>query len=75
MYVPQNMTLVVTGASVHPSDLLDTVAKETLPDLVKAGHGLGPKPAGFVRPFVESSSASNPPMLERDVVKTVTYAE
>ncbi|GAA5882625.1 hypothetical protein JCM3774_005663 [Rhodotorula dairenensis] len=75
MYVPQNMTLVVTGASVHPRDLLDTVTKETLPSLITAGHGLGPKPANFVRPFVESSSASNPPILKRDVAETVTYAD
>jgi hypothetical protein len=74
MYVPQNMTLVVTGDAVHPQDLLDTLATELLPGLHKAGHDLGPKPAGFIRPFVESATASNPPMLSHDITETVTYA-
>ncbi|GAA5981277.1 hypothetical protein JCM10908_004050 [Rhodotorula pacifica] len=75
MYVPQNMTLVVTGHTLRPQDLLDTIATDTLPDLIKFGHRLGPRPHDFVRPLVESSTAQNPPMLTHDISETVTYAD
>ncbi|BGP12424.1 hypothetical protein JCM10213_001971 [Rhodosporidiobolus nylandii] len=74
-YVPQNLTIVVTGQSIHPEKLLATLDATVERDLKKAGLAKGPKPKGWVRPFVESSTARNPPVLQRDVVKTVEYAE
>ncbi|BGP44450.1 hypothetical protein JCM10450v2_000264 [Rhodotorula kratochvilovae] len=75
MYVPQNMTIVVTGHAIRPEQLLSTLQTTIEPALAKAGLAKGPRPRGWVRPFVESSTAKNPPVLERDILKHVQYAD
>ncbi|GAA5972730.1 hypothetical protein JCM11641_002994 [Rhodosporidiobolus odoratus] len=74
-YAPNNITIVVCGQSIHPEKLLDTLNSTVERTLAKAGKALGPHPRGWIRPFVESSTARNPPVLQRDVVKTVEYAD
>ncbi|TNY19824.1 Metalloenzyme, LuxS/M16 peptidase-like protein [Rhodotorula diobovata] len=75
MYEPQNMSVVVTGKAIRPAELLKTLQATIEPALVKAGLARGPRPHGWVRPFVESSTAKNPPLLERDVEQHVEYAD
>ncbi|BGP21371.1 hypothetical protein JCM10295v2_000245 [Rhodotorula toruloides] len=75
MYVPQNMTVVVTGESIDPTRLLRTLNEKTEKAIVAAGLAKGPHPAGWSRPFVESRTARNEPVLVRDIVKKVEYAD
>ncbi|GAA5858806.1 hypothetical protein JCM8547_004996 [Rhodosporidiobolus lusitaniae] len=74
-YAPQNITVVVTGQTIDPSNLLHTLNTTIEPAIVKAGLAKGPRPQKWLRPFVESSTARNPPILQRDVVKKVEYAD
>lgn len=74
MYVPQNMTVVVTGESIDPAQLLRTLG-ETEEAIAEAGLAKGPRPPGWIRPFVESRTARSDPVLVRDIVKKVEYAE
>ncbi|GAA6054753.1 hypothetical protein JCM3770_000926 [Rhodotorula araucariae] len=75
MYVPQNVTVVVTGRAVRPEQLLATLQRTIEPALAEAGLSNGPRPHGWVRPFVESDTAMNPPTLKRDIVEQVEYAD
>lgn len=75
MYVPENVTVTVLGYSVGAADLLDTLARTTLPDLIAAGHTTPLHTSAFVRPFVESITASNPPVISDDTIHHVEYAE
>jgi len=69
------MTVVVTGHAIRPEQLLQTLQATIEPALVKAGFANGPRPRGWVRPFVESRTARNPPSLAQDIVKHVDFAE
>ncbi|GAA5820516.1 hypothetical protein JCM3770_002282 [Rhodotorula araucariae] len=75
LYVPQNMTVIVTGHAIRPEQLLATLQQTIEPALAKAGLAKGPRPRGWVRPFVESHTAMNPPTLKRDIVEQVEYAD
>ncbi|KPV78065.1 uncharacterized protein RHOBADRAFT_40608 [Rhodotorula graminis WP1] len=75
MYEPQNVTVVVTGQAIRPEQLLHTLETTIEPALVKAGLANGPRPRGWVRPFVESSTARNPPVLDQSIVKHVDFAD
>ncbi|BGP04467.1 hypothetical protein JCM10049v2_000268 [Rhodotorula toruloides] len=74
-YVPQNITLIVTGRSLNPTNLLNTLTEKVLPSIVAHGQAKGRKPAGWVRPFVESSTAANPPKLTEDRIEMVEFPE
>ncbi|KAK4057568.1 hypothetical protein OIO90_001213 [Microbotryomycetes sp. JL221] len=74
-YVPQNLTLIVVGRSLDPIKLLRTLEAQTLPTIVSHKQDNGPHPLGWKRPFVESSTASNPPMLTADKVEVVEFPE
>ncbi|BGO99155.1 hypothetical protein NBRC10513v2_000259 [Rhodotorula toruloides] len=74
MYVPQNMTVVVTGESIDPTRLLRSL-DETEKNIAEAGLAKGPRPSGWIRPFVDSRTARNEPVLVRDIVKKVEYAD
>ncbi|GAA6002779.1 hypothetical protein JCM10207_007672 [Rhodosporidiobolus poonsookiae] len=74
-YAPQNVTVLVTGHSVDPERLLKTINCTTEKDLAAAGLAKGPRPRGWIRPFVESSTARNPPVLHESIVKTVNFAD
>lgn len=75
MYVPQNMTIFVSGHGVRPERLLATLQATVEKSISAAGLAKGPHPPGWIRPFVESRTASNPPSFARDVVKRVEFAD
>lgn len=60
-YVPQNVTIVVTGRLIDPVELLLTIDRTIERSLARAGLARGPHPRNWTRPFVESSSARVPP--------------
>ncbi|KAM0746680.1 hypothetical protein T439DRAFT_106938 [Meredithblackwellia eburnea MCA 4105] len=73
MYVPQDMTLMIIGNATTPEALLDVLNHEVEPSLIAAGFNKGPRPPGWRRPFVESKTASNPPVIPHDMTKEVPY--
>ena len=75
MYVPQNITVHVSGRSLDPTELLTTLTEKVLPDLVAHKQDNGVRPPGWVRPFVESSTASNPPKIDKDSTEIVPFPE
>ncbi|GAA5896610.1 Sdd3p [Sporobolomyces salmoneus] len=75
MYVPQNITINVAGRSLDPTVLLETLTKEVLPSIVAHGQNKGAHPTGWIRPFVESSTASNPPKIAKDSIELVPFPE
>lgn len=75
MYLPQNLTVIVTGRSLSPQALLETLSETVEVSLAEHGQANGPRPEGWVRPFVESSTAANKPQLTRDLVETVEFPE
>ncbi|GAA5981276.1 hypothetical protein JCM10908_004049 [Rhodotorula pacifica] len=75
MYVPQNITLIVNGRSLDPTKLLNTLTEKVIPSIVAHGQANGPRPDGWVRPFVESSTASHPPQLKEDRTEIVDFPE
>ncbi|GAA6002573.1 hypothetical protein JCM10207_007572, partial [Rhodosporidiobolus poonsookiae] len=74
-YVPQNVTLIVTGHAIDPAVLLAIIDRSIEVDLAQAGRARGINPRGWVRPYVDSSTATNPPQLKQSLVKTVFYAD
>lgn len=74
-YVPQNVTIVVTGRQIDPEHLLDTLSKTTERDIEKAGLARGPHPSGWLRPFVETTTAQYEPIIEKDKTIIVPYAD
>ncbi|POY70063.1 hypothetical protein BMF94_6950 [Rhodotorula taiwanensis] len=75
MYVPQNITLIVNGRSLDPTKLLTTLTEHVIPSIAAHGQAHGRRPDGWVRPFVESSTASNPPQLPTDRTEIVEFPE
>jgi Zn-dependent M16 (insulinase) family peptidase len=74
-YVPHNLSLVVTGKlSSGTSTLLSVVQEQVEPNLVAHGQNLGPRPPGWKRPFVETTSAIRGP-IEETVKDTVEFPE
>ncbi|GAA5862487.1 hypothetical protein JCM1840_004199 [Sporobolomyces johnsonii] len=74
-YCPQNITVFIAGHAVRPGKLLATIQATVEKNLTAAGLAKGPRPPGWVRPFVESSTARNPPMLDQDYHEKVEYAD
>ncbi|CEQ38714.1 SPOSA6832_00180, partial [Sporobolomyces salmonicolor] len=75
MYVPQNITINVAGRSLDPTKLLETLTEKVIPSIVEHKQNKGSRPPGWIRPFVESSTASNPPKIERDTTELVEFPE
>ena len=75
MSVPQNITLIVNGRSLDPTKLLTTLTEKVIPTIAAHGQANGPRPEGWVRPFVESSTATNPPRLDEDRTEVVDFPE
>ncbi|KAJ7293661.1 Metalloenzyme, LuxS/M16 peptidase-like protein [Mycena rebaudengoi] len=74
-YVPHNLSLIVTGKlSSGTSTLLSVVQEQVEPTLIAHGQNLGPRPPGWKRPFVETTSALRPP-LEETIKDTVEFPE
>lgn len=74
-YVPQNVTVVVTGRQINPERLLDTISRTTERDLESAGLARGPHPPDWIRPIVGSSTAYTDPLIEKDKTILVPYAD
>ncbi|GAA5957539.1 hypothetical protein JCM3765_001175 [Sporobolomyces pararoseus] len=74
-YVPQNITVVVTGRAINPRRLLETISRTTERDIESAGLARGPHPQDWVRPFVESLTAEYDPIIEKDKTILVPYAD
>ncbi|GAA5994146.1 hypothetical protein JCM5350_000581 [Sporobolomyces pararoseus] len=74
-YVPQNVTVVITGQSVDPRRLLTTINQEIEPRLVKAGLARGYHPRDWIRPFVESSTAKFDPVISKDEMIQVPWPD
>lgn len=74
-YVPHNLTLIVTGKLASgTSSLLDVVQTQVEPTIAKHGQANGPKPTGWKRPFLETSSADRQP-ITKTVKETVEFPE
>lgn len=73
--MPQNLTLIVAGRSLNPHKLLATLDEKTIPTIVAHKQANGPKPKGWTRPFVESSTASNPATIKKEVTEVVEFPE
>ncbi|KAF8216136.1 Metalloenzyme, LuxS/M16 peptidase-like protein [Mycena galopus ATCC 62051] len=74
-YVPHNLSLIVTGKlSSGTSTLLSVVQEQVEPTLIAHGQNLGPRPPGWKRPFVETASASRPPIKET-IKDTIEFPE
>lgn len=69
------MTVVVTGREIDPVRLLETISRTTERDISAAGLARGTHPRGWVRPFVESSTAEYDPIIEKDKTILVPYAD
>ncbi|GJN92120.1 hypothetical protein Rhopal_005150-T1 [Rhodotorula paludigena] len=74
-YVPQNITLIVNGRSLNPTNLLNTITEKVIPSIARHGQANGPHPQGWTRPFVESSTAKHPPQLPKDRTEIVEFPE
>ena len=70
-YVPHNLTLIVAGKFTEGSEsLLSVIQNKIEPSLIAHGQNKGPRPPGWVRPFVETASANRPPLQDKtDVVE------
>ena len=64
-YVPHNLSLIVSGKLASGThSLLKVVQEKVEPSIIQHGQNLGPKPAGWKRPFVETPSANRGPLKE-----------
>lgn len=73
--MPHNLTLIVTGKlSSGTSTLLSVIQEQIEPSLIAHGQNRGPRPPGWKRPFVETSSAVRPPIKET-IEETVEFPE
>jgi Zn-dependent M16 (insulinase) family peptidase len=74
-YVPENITIVVTGQQISPERLLRTINDTTERDIVKAGLARGPRPQDWIRPFVQSSTARLDPIIMEDRTIDVSWPD
>ncbi|KAM0747334.1 hypothetical protein T439DRAFT_336732 [Meredithblackwellia eburnea MCA 4105] len=65
-YVPQNLTCMVFGNQADPSVILKALNTEIEPSLIREGYNQGAHPEGWCRPFLETSTAFNPPVIHED---------
>ncbi|KAH7931086.1 hypothetical protein BV22DRAFT_1027850 [Leucogyrophana mollusca] len=74
-YVPQNLSLIVTGKLSNGTESLLSVAQEQIePNIIAHGQNAGPRPKGWKRPFVETASAEQGSIKEI-VKETVEFPE
>jgi Zn-dependent M16 (insulinase) family peptidase len=75
-YVPQNICLIVCGR-VDPQRMLEKLESDVEPRIAKHGHAKGPRPAGWTRPWVESSSAQKhgAPLLDASSTESIDFPE
>lgn len=74
-YLPHNLTLIVAGRSLSPTDLLNTLQTSVEPSIVAHHQNKGPKPEGWKRPFVESTTAQSHPTIPVDLTEVVQFPE
>lgn len=73
-YVPHNLCLIVAGKFTGGTDsLLSVVQDEIEPSLIEHGYNKGHRPPGWVRPFVETATASRKPFSNESA--TVLFPE
>ncbi|KAH7911953.1 Metalloenzyme, LuxS/M16 peptidase-like protein [Hygrophoropsis aurantiaca] len=74
-YVPQNLSLIVTGKLSGGTQSLLSIAQEQIePTIISHGQNGGPNPKGWKRPFVETASANQGPIKE--IIKdTIEFPE
>jgi len=69
------LSLIVAGKlSSGTSSLLSVIQNQIEPTLIAHGQKLGPRPPGWKRPFLETPSATRPP-LAKTVKETVEFPE
>lgn len=74
-YAPHNLSLIVTGKlSSGTASLLDVVQKHVEPSIIAHGQDMGPRPPGWKRPFLETTSANRIP-TSKPVKETVEFPE
>ncbi|KIM85318.1 hypothetical protein PILCRDRAFT_817322 [Piloderma croceum F 1598] len=74
-YVPQNLSLIVTGKlSSGTSSLLKVIQEQIEPNIIAHGQNQGPRPPGWKRPFLETASAKREP-ISKTVNDTVEFPE
>jgi len=74
-YVPHNLTLIVSGKlSSGTKTLLSVVQNEVEPSIIAHEQDKGPRPPGWKRPFLETSSANRKPIAEL-IEHTVEFPE
>jgi Zn-dependent M16 (insulinase) family peptidase len=74
-YLPHNLTLIVAGRSLSPTRLLETLQSEVEPSIIAHKQNKGPKPVGWKRPFVDSTTADVRPFIAEDKVEIVEFPE
>lgn len=74
-YVPHNLTLIVAGKLASGiKTLLNVVQDKIEPTLVAHGQNQGPRPKGWVRPFLETPSARRIP-FNKTITEVVEFPE
>ena len=73
MYQPHNVTVIVVGSAMNPEHLLRTLDDEVEHTFIEVGYDNGPRPTSWIRPFVESSTASNPPTIPNNTRDEVSF--
>lgn len=74
-YLPHNLTLIVAGRSLSPHALLSTLQSSVEPSLISHNQNQGPTPPGWIRPFVDSPTASNPPVIKENKIEICQFPE
>jgi Zn-dependent M16 (insulinase) family peptidase len=72
-YVPHNLCLIVAGR-LSTNDLLNVLQGQVEPRILEHGQAHGPRPDGWKRPFLETSSVK-PPVLSTVKKETVEFPE
>ncbi|KAM0747048.1 zinc metalloprotease [Meredithblackwellia eburnea MCA 4105] len=72
-YVPQNLTLIILGRSLPPTQLLSTLARveQSIPFNSNSSPTFQPPP--FPRPFIATLTSSNPPVLTSSLIREVPF--
>lgn len=72
-YLPQNVCLFITG-KIDATKLLRALTEEVEPTIEKHNQALGPRPAGWKRPWIDTPSATAP-VLNNNKVETIEFPE
>lgn len=65
----------MAGRSLSPINLLNTLQEQVEPSIIAHHQNKGPRPQGWKRPFVESSTATATPVILEDKVEVVEFPE